>query len=281
MNEHYRLRTSKQFALVQSEAFADGPQKGIRQEYRFGSSKLWQTISILDGSPKVTFETKVDWQESEKMLRTAFYTTVVTNEVTCDMQYGCIKRPTHNNTSWDVAKFEICAHKYADLSDTNYGVALMNDCKYGYCVKDGMLDLNLLRSAKYPSEESTPFRTDTGMHQFTYALYPHTGNVKESDVLQKSYELNQPLKTGREVEQLFTISNPDIIVESVKKAEDSDSIIVRMYETKGGCAETAINFTKPVKSAYLVDMMEENEKEIDLSNIKFHGFEIVTVKVNV
>lgn len=281
MNELYRMRTPKVFTMIKAEAFQDGPKKGIRQEYVFGDSRLWQTISILDESPIVTFEVKVDWQESEKMLRTAFYTTVVTNEVTCDIQYGSIKRPTHNNTSWDIAKFEICAHKYADLSDSDYGVALMNDCKYGYCVKDGMLDLNLLRSAKYPSEEATPFRTDNGVHRFTYALYPHSGNVKESDVIQKSYELNQPLQTGKEVKQLFTISNPDIVVESVKKAEDGDAVIVRMYETKGGNAETGLKFAKPAKSAYLVDLMEENEKQIDLNNIPFHGFEIVTIKINI
>jgi len=158
-------------------------------------------------------------------------------------------------------------------------VALMNDCKYGHCIKDGMLDLNLLRSAKYPSEETTPFRTDTGMHQFQYALYPHAGNLQQSDVIQKSYEFNQPLWIGGEVEQLLTVSNPDIIVESVKKAEDSDAMIVRMYESKGGNATTALQFTKPIKSAYLVDLMEENEKEIDLNKIPFHGFEIVTVKV--
>ena len=275
MNESYRERVPKHFELVKTEAFADGPQKGIRQEYVFGDSKLWQIVSIIDGSAMVTFDTKVDWKETAKMLRTAFYTTVVTNEVTCDIQYGSIKRTTHNNTSWDIAKFEICAHKYADLSDNSYGVALMNDSKYGYCVKDGMLDLALLRSTNYPGKN-----TDKAVHTFTYALYPHGGNLEQSDVIQKSYELNQPLWIGGEVEQMFTVSNPDIVVESVKKAEDSDAIIIRMYETKGGNATTALNFTKSIKSAYLVDLMEENEKETDLSKIEFHGFEIVTVKVN-
>ncbi|MBR5152985.1 MAG: alpha-mannosidase [Clostridia bacterium] len=278
-SESYRSQKPKYFELIKAEAFHDGPVKGVRQEYVFGESKLWQTISITDGSPVVTFDTKIDWKERAKMLRTSFDTTIVTSEVTCDIQYGSIKRNTHENTSWDVAKFEICAHKYADLSDATYGVALMNDCKYGYYVKNGVMDLSLLRSAMHPGERKSSFRTDTAIHTFKYALYPHEGCLKDSDVLKKSYELNQDLWVGGKVEQMFTISNPDIIVESVKKAEDSDSIIVRMYETKGGCAETAIHFTKPVKSAYLVDMMEENEKKIDLNKIPFHGFEIVTVKV--
>ncbi|MBR5152995.1 MAG: alpha-mannosidase [Clostridia bacterium] len=275
MNELYRMRKPKQFRLVSAEAFTDGPMHGIRQEYVYGKSRLWQTVSIVDGSPIVTFDTKVDWQERERMLRTAFYTDIDTDKVSCDIQYGTIKRNTHIKDSWDMAKFEICAHKYVDLSNDTYGVALMNDCKYGHCVKENMLDIDLLRSSSYPNEEA-----DRGEHHITYALYPHTGTLEESDVLKKSYELNQKLWVGGKVEQLFTLSNPDIVVESVKKAEDSDAIIIRMYETKGGCAETAINFTKPVTSAYLVDMMEENEKEIDLNSIPFHGFEIVTVKVN-
>jgi len=275
MNESYRERAPKYFTLVDTEAYIDGPQKGIRQEYVFGNSKLWQTISITDGSPVVTFDTKVDWKEKERMLRTSFDTTMVTNQVTCDIQYGSIKRSNHTNTSWDVAKFEICAHKYADLSDNSYGVALMNDSKYGYCVKDGMLDLNLLRSTSDPGKSA-----DIAEHTFQYALYPHAGSLEQSDVLKKSYEFNQPLFVGGEVAQLFTVSNPDIIVESVKKAEDSDAIIIRMYETKGGNATTALKFNQGVTSAKLVDLMEENEKEIDLNQISFHGFEIVTVKVN-
>jgi len=274
-SESYRQFVPDYFALTKCEAFTDGPKKGVRQEYIYGKSRLWQTISITDGSPIVEFDTKVDWKECHKMLRCAFDTNIRCNEVTCDIQYGFIKRPTHNNTSWDMAKYEVCAHKYADLSDNSYGVALMNDCKYGYSAKEGVLDLNLLRSPMTPGIDA-----DVATHVFRYALYPHEGSLVDSDVIQKSYEFNQPLYTGGEVEQLFTVSNPDIIVESVKKAEDSNAIIIRLYESKGGYTETAINFTKPVKSVCLVDLMEENEKEIDLSAISFHGFEIVTVKVN-
>ena len=274
MNESYREREHKLFKLVKSEGFTDGPIKGIRQQYEYCNSKIEQTITIKDGSSAVEFDTNLDWNEREKMLRTAFYTTVETSEVTCDIQYGSIKRPTHNNTSWDMAKFEICAHKYADLSDNNYGVALMNDCKYGYCVKDGMLDLCLVRNTTYPDAYA-----DIASHTFRYALYPHKGNAVSCDVIQKSYEFNQPLYKGREIPQMFTVSNPDIIVESVKKAEDSDESIIRMYETKGGSCETAINFNKAVESAYIVDLMEENEEAVDLNHIPFHKFEIITLKV--
>lgn len=273
-NESYRDTTPKYFTLTEIKAYEDGPEKSVRTEYTYGKSKLWQTVSIVEGSPVICFDTRVEWNERNKMLRTSFYTGILANEVSCDIQYGTLKRPNHDNNNWDMAKFEICAHKYADISESNYGVALMNDCKYGYCVKGGMLDLNLLRSPGYPDETA-----DHATHTFKYALYPHNHMLEQSDVLQKSYEFNQPLWTGEKIEQMFTVSNPDVVVESVKKAEDSDEIIVRMYETKGGRCETGLHFYRPVKSAKLVNLMEEEEKNIDPGHIPFHKFEIVTVKV--
>lgn len=273
-NETYRDRAPRFFELIGTEAATDGPVKKIIQEYAFGESKLKQTISITDGSPIVRFDTWVDWKESKKMLRTAFYTTIDTDEVSCDIQYGYIKRPTRRNTSWDMAKYEICAHKYVDLSDSDYGVALMNDCKYGYCVKDGMIDMNILRSPSYPGEMA-----DIAEHTFSYALYPHKHDLAHSDVVKKSYEFNVPMYFGDKIESFIQVTSPNVIVESVKKAEDGDAAIVRLYECIGAPAVSGITFSKPVKSAYIVDMMEENEKEVDLSQIHFGGFEIHTLKV--
>ena len=275
-SESYRERTPRYFKLVKAEAYTDGPMKMIKQEYVFGDSKLWQTISVMDGSSVVVFDTEVDWKESEKMLRTAFSTNMNTDTVSCDIQYGTIKRPTHNNTSRNMAQYEICAHKYVDLSEADYGVALMNDCKYGHYVKDGVMDLNLLRSPNYPGEAA-----DIAMHSFKYALYPHKGNLNNSDVIHKSYEFNQPLQFGNEIEQLVVVSNTDVIIESVKKAESSDAVIIRMYESKGEATTTAIKFSRDIKSAYIVDMTEDNEQAADLDSIKLRGFEIITLKVEI
>ncbi len=272
--ETYRDRAPKFFALTKSEAAQDGPVRKVVQEYTFGESKLRQTISITDGSPMVRFDTWVDWKESKKMLRTAFYTTIDTDEVSCDIQYGNIKRPTRRSTSWDMAKYEICAHKYVDLSDNGYGVALMNDCKYGYCVKDGMMDMNILRSPSYPGEMA-----DIAEHTFSYALYPHKHDLAHSDVVKKSYEFNVPMYFGDRVERFLQVTSPNVIVESVKKAEDSDAVIVRLYEYTGAPAVCGVAFQRPVKQAYLVDIMEEDEREVDLSQIPFGGFEIHTLKV--
>lgn len=275
-SEGYRSTIPKFFELVETEMFTDGPIQGIKQKYVFKNSRLWQTIIIKEESPIVEFDTRVDWREKERMLRTAFDTSIVTSEVSCDIQYGTVKRATHSNTSWDMAKFEICVHKYADLSDANYGIALMNDCKYGYYAKYGVLDLNLLRSPSYPDETA-----DIAEHKFRYAFYPHNGSLENSDVIRKSYEFNQPLWVGERISQLFSINNSDVIVESIKKAEEGDSIIIRMYESKGAETKAALRFNIPVKSAYMVDLMEENEKPIDLEEILFHVFEIVTVKIEI
>lgn len=273
-SETYRARPPRYFELVKSEAYADGPLKKVVQEYTFGSSVVKQTVFILEGSAQVTFDTEVDWKESHKMLRTAFYTNVKADEVTCDIQFGNIKRPTHQNTSWDMAKYEICAHKYVDLSDSVHGVALLNDCKYGYCAQDGMLDINLLRSPSSPGAEA-----DRAVHTFRYALYPHDGDLAHSDVIQKSYEFNYPLWFGGKVDQLVTVDNPDVIIESVKKAEDSDALILRLYESKGAPQIAGLRFRRPVKEAYLVDLLEEEEQAVDLARIPFHGFEIQTLKI--
>ncbi len=273
-SESYRERAPKFFTLVKAEAFTDGSVKGVRQEYAFSDSKIWQTVSVTEGSAVVTFDTKVDWNESQKMLRTAFYTDIHTDEVSCDIQYGTIKRPTVKNTSWDMAKHEICAHKYVDLSENDYGVALMNDCKYGHCVEGGMMDLNLLRSPNYPGEQA-----DVATHTFQYALYPHSGDLAHSDVIQKSYEFNCPMYFGGEIKQFAAVSSPNVIIESVKKAEDGNAVIVRMYECKGTPCDTALKFNRAVKAAYEVDMTEENERAVDLAHIPFGKYEIVTVKV--
>ena len=224
------------FKIKSSKSILSGPKAIIKQIYEYNDSILEQEIILTQGSRRVDFITRVDWKESGKMLRTSFPVNIYTNEVTCDIQFGSIKRSNNDNTSWDMAKYEICAHKYVDLSENNYGVALLNDCKYGYRVKGNVLDLNLLRSTSSPGVEA-----DQGVHEFTYSLYPHSKNHIEGRVVQTSYELNVPLKVINsnkinlnEVKTSFIeMDNENIIIEAIKKAEYSDDIIVRLYECSG------------------------------------------------
>ncbi|WJH37506.1 hypothetical protein N6H14_27710 [Paenibacillus sp. CC-CFT747] len=154
--QEYRLTGSggDPFVLRQVEEFADGPTVGLIMRYTYGQSELVQRVVLTGGSRRIDFETTVDWRESGRMLRTSFPVNVRTPSVTCDIQFGYYQRPTHRNTMWDYARDEICAHHYIDLSEPDYGVALLNDCKYGHRAEGNELDLNLLRSPSFPDPEA-------------------------------------------------------------------------------------------------------------------------------
>ena len=223
------------------------------------------------------------------MLRTSFPVDIHAHEATCEIQFGSIKRPTHANTTWDLAKFEICAHKYLDISQPDYGVALLNDCKYGHKVLGNILDLDLLRSPDYPGREA-----DRGEHELTYCLFPHSGSHIEGKVIQIGYELNCPLQatplqkqTGSlpAVFSLLTVDTLNVIVETVKKAQDSEALIIRLYEAAGCSARVNLNFAANIKTVEQVDMMEENPIPLSAQGtrlpLSFRPFEIQTLKISV
>ena len=183
-------------------------------------------------SKRLDFETKVDWKEKHKMLRVHFPVNVRTEQATFDIQYGQAKRNTHRNTSWDKAKFEVVGHKYADLSDHDYGVALMNNCKYGYMIHNNILDLNLLRSPNNPDLDA-----DQGQHQFTYSILPHNQNFIQSDVIAESSILNQqPILFKDAVSQIempIRLEGDGVELSVLKKAENKNDLILRIIETHG------------------------------------------------
>lgn len=274
------------FKLKSSKARLNGPKAIIKQIYEYNDSVLEQEIILRSGSRRVDFVTRVDWKESDRMLRTSFPVNIYTNEVTCDIQFGNIKRSNNDNTSWDMAKYEICAHKYVDLSENNYGVALLNDCKYGYRVKRNVLDLNLLRSTSVPGTFA-----DKGVHEFTYSLYPHCKNHIEGRVIQTSYELNIPLRvicsnkiySNRVKTPFMKMDNENIIIEAVKKAENSDDIIVRLYECSGSNVKTNIKFGFEVNEVQIVNLLEETVDNLEFNKesveLRFKPFEIHTLKI--
>jgi alpha-mannosidase len=284
---NYRERVPPRFNLVKSEAVVDGPKAIMSQWYRFGQSTLEQQIILTADSRRVDFVTEVDWNETHKMLRTSFPMTVHANAVTCDIQYGTLQRSTHQNTSWDMAQNEICAHKWIDLSQPDYGVALLNDCKYGYYVEGNLLDLNLLRSPTYPDPIA-----DRARHQFTYALYPHAGNHISGGVIQAGYELNMPLRvipvnqqsgTLPASQSFLELDVDSVIIETVKPAEDGKGIIVRMYETHGTNVKTILRSGTEVNNASRTNLMEEHISDIlaesNFVNLVFEPFEIVTIRL--
>lgn len=283
----YNERSPQYFKLEKVEANRNGPQAIVEQHYRFGQSFLKQCILLTVGSNRIDFITTVDWQENQKMLRTSFPVAISATEATCDIQFGSVKRPTHRNTSWDMAKYEICAHKWIDLSQLDYGVALLNDCKYGHKVSKNVLDLNLLRSPSYPDPQA-----DRTQHEFTYALYPHAGNHIVGNVMHAGYDLNVPLRSisGTPLQNhhpsslsFAHIAADNVIIETIKKAEKSDDIILRLYEASGATTRTTLTLDREIKAIWTTNLLEESEKVLAHQQksveLTLSPFEILTLRV--
>jgi alpha-mannosidase len=209
----------------------------------FGASRVTQRMSLAVDSRRIDFVTQVDWHEERTLLKVAFPVDVHARRATYEIQYGHVERPTHENTSWDVARFEVCAHKWVDLAEEGYGVALLNDCKYGHDIHGNVIRLSLLRSPLWPDPNA-----DRGGHRFTYSLLPHTGSFTGAGVIDQAYDLNVPVRavparvqegTWARRGSLVTVDRPGVIVEAVKLADAPSGdgrrgLIIRLYEAWGG-----------------------------------------------
>ncbi len=277
----YAAAPPAHFTLTNAEAFVDGPKAVLRQTRTFGASTLTQEISLMAGSRRLEFHTHADWQEDNRMLRTLFPLAVNAEAARCEIQFGSIARPVTRNTTWEDAKREVCAHKWVDLSETGYGVALLNDCKYGHSVQDGGIALTLLRSPSGPDPVA-----DRAHHEFTYALLPHAGGSAAGGVVREAYALNVPLRvtTGASpLPSLLSVDAENVIVEAVKKAEDGDALIVRLYEAHGAAASVSIAFGFTPRAVSRVDLMEENPQPLEVTDLAVSfsvtPFEIITLRV--
>jgi len=160
----------------------------VHMEWKYSNTTVSQDMTFYSQDRRIDFKTEVDFQERQQLLKAAFTVGVRSTYATYDIQYGNVRRPNHWNTSWDQARFESVGHRFADLSERNYGVALLNDCKYGYDIKDNVMRISLLRSGKQPDHLQ-----DLGRHLFTYALLPHKGDFVEGGVEESAYALNNPM----------------------------------------------------------------------------------------
>ena len=299
---NYREKKTDAFVLLSSETEINGPKASITYFYKYKNSEMKQQLILTNGSRRIDFITWINWQEPAKMIKTSFPLAVKADHAVCEIQFGSIKRPTHSNTTWDMAKDEVPAQKWVDISNRHYGVALLNDSKYGYRVKDSTLELTLVRCVRYPgplidkgdfSREISAY-TDLGEHNFTYSLYPHPGDYAEGGVVQAGYELNIPLtiqycssKKGSLPTSFsyMVVESPSVIIETVKKAERSSEIIVRLYETTGEPCHTTLQLNFPVTKVLLVNLMEEPIGEILVDEgsveLDFIPFEILTLGLSV
>src|SRR5581483_542880 len=233
---------------VEIEVVEDGGLRGaVRLRRSFGASVIDQTMTLAAGSRRIDFVTDVDWFEDHKFLKVAFPVAVRSAAARFETQFGHLARPTHANTPLEQARFEVCAQRWADLSESGYGVALLNDCKYGYDVRGHTLRLSLLRAPTAPDP-----LCDRGRHRFTYALLPHAGDL--TPVIAAGYALGAPLvvrsappsaQAARPAEHsLVDISTVlpggtagppgGFVVETVKAADDGRGVVVRGYEALGG-----------------------------------------------
>lgn len=258
---YYKRKLWEVNDLQKAEMIEFGPVRYcIKLERSFCDSKIEQYIYFYNDIPRIDFRNCVDWREKNILLKAAFPVDINSSKATYEIQYGNLERETHNNTSWDVAKFEVCAHKWADLSEGGYGVSLLNDCKYGHDIKDGVMRLTLIKSGTYPNPEA-----DLGYHEFTYSIYPHGGTWREANTVIMAYNLNMPMYSRVEEPHkgiindemsLLKVDGDNCIVEVVKKAEDSNGVIIRLYEYKNIRGKVNITFGRDIETAHECDLME-------------------------
>ena len=238
----------------------------IKRTYR--QSTITQKIYFYHNSKRLDFDTHVDWHEQHMLLKVAFPVDILSPTATFDIQWGNVERNTHRNTSWDWARFETAAQKWADLSEGNYGVALINDSKYGYDVLDNVMRLSLLKGATMPDPVA-----DQGEHIMTYSLLPHTGDWRNG-VPSAAYDVNDPIilrsvsNAGGDADghQLVSVDKPNVIIETIKQAEDGNGVIVRLYEGERSRGKFTINAGFDIAEAHLCNLLEENEEALTVEN---------------
>lgn len=246
-------------------------------------STIQQNIIFYADSRRIEFETYVDWKEHQTLLKVHFPVAVHTDEAAFDLQFGNLTRKTHQNTSWDVARFESCGQKWMDLSEGHYGVSMLNDCKYGHSVKDSNMALTLIKSGTEPNPT-----TDQEEHVFTYAIYPHAEGWRAAGTVAEAYKLNQPLlvQTQTAEQEAFSYASAahaNVIVETIKDAEDGSGTVLRLYESENAYTKTKLTVNADFEKAYICNLLEETEHEASVAGkeiqVVLKPYEVVTVKV--
>jgi alpha-mannosidase len=257
-----------------------GPLRaGLEFKYAFGKSSLTQRVFLSAAEAQIDFECDADWHHRKQFLKVEFPVTVHSPEASFEIQFGQVKRPTHFSSSLDMARFEVCAQKWIDLSETDYGVSLFNDCKYGYAVHGNVMRISLLRGSEAPDPTA-----DLGKSSFRFALFPHAGSLAEAEVVHRAYEFNTPwisMPGTVEAQSWFSVSSPHLVIDTVKKAEDSNALIVRLYECHGARGTAQLKTSLPFSKARLVNLLEEPIKPLAAKSGKislaFKPFQILTV----
>jgi alpha-mannosidase len=267
-----------------------GPVRAtIRVARRWQNSKFVEDISLYAGLNRVDVANDFDWHETHVLLKAAFPLAASSDAATFEIPYGSIQRPTTRNNKVEQAKFEVPAMRWADLGDGKHGFSLINNSKYGYDAKGNVLRISLLRSPTWPDPNA-----DRGRQHFSYSLYAHAGDWKQAMTVRRGYEFNYELQSieleaheGKRPPQysFVRVSNPNVVLTAVKKAEDRDGLIFRFYEWAGTSGDVQIGFPAGATSATLTDLMEQPERSAlsvtqNQVSVPAHPFEIVSLRVD-
>ncbi len=268
------------------EPILEGNRAGFSVTKKYFKSVIKQNIWLYSDNTRIDFDNDIDWHEQHQILKSAFPLDVHSMNTTYEIQFGHVTRPNHENTSWDKAKYEVYGHKWVDMSESGYGVALLNDCKYGHNTEGSILKITMLKCGTFPNPKA-----DQGRHTFTYSLMPHIGDFREAGVIHEAYSLNQPLESieitaneGKKPSEFSLVScdKENVIVETVKKCEYDNGMIVRMYDAFDSRTKVTLTVADGFKKAYLCDLMENVIADLpfDGKTVTLHvkNFEIVTLK---
>lgn len=284
--------------LLSKEVVVQGKAQDVLQfKWQLSRSVIVQHIIFYHDQKRVDFKTSVDWKEEHKLLKVAFPVDIVASKATYEIPFGALERPTHTNTSWEQAQYEVCGHRFADLSEGNYGVSLLNDCKYGYDIKGSTIRLSLLRAPRWPD-----LTADQGEHEFTYSLYPHEQDWRGAHVVRRALELNHPVQvtegragTAAEADrqgdgsmlptrlELMPFDGKHVILDTIKAAERGGGMICRFYESAGGRERITMMLPPDAREAFVVNLLEKELHKLDIRDgavqLSFKPYEIISIRV--
>ncbi|HTD16918.1 MAG TPA: glycoside hydrolase family 38 C-terminal domain-containing protein, partial [Chthoniobacterales bacterium] len=283
IDETYTDEGTELLAVAEGEIVEQGPIRStLRVVRRHEEIEIIQDYRLAAHSRRFEIATTVKWHGRRRLLRAIFPLAIHTHEVWSETAFGAVARPTHRNTPWDQARFEIPVHRWADLSEPGYGVSLLNNGKYGYSAHGNVLGISLLRGPIYPD----PY-ADEGEHAFLYALYPHAGDWRNGTV-REAEDMHSPLRiiptSGSGRPSLFRFNAESLRLASLKKAEDSDAIILRLYEAHGSRGKTTVETALLLQKAAIVNIMEDETQELTIEDgrrmtFEFKPFQVVSLKL--
>lgn len=264
----------------------DGARAGFSIRKAYLSSEIRQNIWLYSEGPRIDFETEIDWHEQHQLLKAAFPFRVNAEQAAYEIPFGHVFRPTHRNTGWDAAKFEVPSHKWFDVGDYGYGIAVLNDCKYGSSVEGSTAELTLIKCGTFPNPEA-----DQGKHSFCYSLLPHTGDFRTAGVIREAYSLNQPMICREIPSQQGSLpetygpvvcASGSFILETMKKAEDGDDLILRGYDAFNEAGTVVLELDERIREVWLCDLMERETERLPMDKnrvaIAVSNFEIITLR---